>query len=63
MLFEEKGRGVVASKEFSKGDFVIEYSGELVDILEAKEREEMYAQNENAGCYMYYFQHKGIQYW
>ncbi|XP_050292734.1 histone-lysine N-methyltransferase PR-Set7-like isoform X2 [Anthonomus grandis grandis] len=61
-IFKDKGRGVVAAKPFQKGDFVIEYSGELVDILEAKEREELYAQNENAGCYMYYFKHNGIQY-
>lgn len=61
--FEGKGRGVVAAKEFRKGDFVVEYSGDLVDTVEAKIREEAYAQNENAGCYMYYFKHNGIQYW
>ncbi|KAH1011727.1 hypothetical protein HUJ04_001038 [Dendroctonus ponderosae] len=61
-LFGSKGRGVVAAKEFSKGEFVVEYSGELVDIMEAKDREEVYAQNETAGCYMYYFKHNGLQY-
>ncbi|XP_066255830.1 histone-lysine N-methyltransferase Set8-like isoform X1 [Euwallacea similis] len=61
-LFKDKGRGVVAAKDFQKGDFVVEYSGELVDILKAKGREELYAQNENAGCYMYYFKHNGTQY-
>lgn len=60
--FDEKGRGVIAAKDFRKGDFVVEYSGELIDILDAKDREEMYAQNENAGCYMYYFKHNGVQY-
>lgn len=61
-LFKDKGRGVVASKDFTKGQFVVEYSGDLIDIVEAKVREELYAQNENAGCYMYYFKHNDIQY-
>ncbi|KAL1502713.1 hypothetical protein ABEB36_007818 [Hypothenemus hampei] len=60
--FKEKGRGVVAAKPFSKGDFVVEYSGELVDLIEAKRREENYAQNDKAGCYMYYFKYNDIQY-
>ncbi|XP_076253867.1 histone-lysine N-methyltransferase Set8-like [Rhynchophorus ferrugineus] len=60
--FDGKGRGVVASKDFHKGDFVVEYSGDLVDTVEAKVREESYAENENAGCYMYYFKYNGIQY-
>lgn len=42
---------------------MVEYSGDLIDIVEAKVREELYAQNENAGCYMYYFKHNDIQYW
>lgn len=53
----------MASKDFTKGQFVVEYSGDLIDIVEAKVREELYAQNENAGCYMYYFKHNDIQYW
>ncbi|CAH1129956.1 unnamed protein product [Ceutorhynchus assimilis] len=61
-LFKDKGRGVVAAKDFCRGDFVVEYSGILMDTTEARQREEMYAQNENAGCYMYYFKHNGVQY-
>jgi histone-lysine N-methyltransferase SETD8 len=30
--FEEKGRGVVADKDFKKGDYVIEYVGDLIDV-------------------------------
>lgn len=52
----------MASKQFEKGDFVVEYSGELIDIMEAKQREKMYAQDQNTGCYMYYFKHKNQQY-
>ncbi|KAL3271694.1 hypothetical protein HHI36_022166 [Cryptolaemus montrouzieri] len=60
--FEDKGRGVVAEKPFSKGEFVVEYSGDLIDIPEAKKREEMYAMDQNTGCYMYYFKHNNQQY-
>lgn len=46
-----------------KGEFVVEYIGELIDQVIAKKREKMYAQDQNAGCYMYYFQHRNHQYW
>lgn len=62
-MFDGKGRGVVASKSFEKGDFVVEYSGDLIDILEAKKREKVYAEDQKLGCYMYYFKYKGQQYW
>ena len=58
-----KGRGVVATRNFSKGEFVVEYIGELVDQTTAKQREAKYAKDQNAGCYMYYFQHKNQQFW
>ncbi|XP_059147511.1 N-lysine methyltransferase KMT5A-like isoform X2 [Physella acuta] len=53
--FESKGRGIVATKAFSKGDFVVEYAGELIDCVEAKAREEKYSKTPEVGCYMYYF--------
>lgn len=61
--FPGKGRGVITTQEFAKGEFVVEYIGELINQGEAKEREELYAQDQNTGCYMYYFQHRGQQYW
>ncbi|XP_024946266.1 histone-lysine N-methyltransferase PR-Set7 isoform X2 [Cephus cinctus] len=60
--FAGKGRGVVTTREFSKGEFVVEYIGELVDQVTAKKREALYAQDQNTGCYMYYFQHRNHQY-
>ncbi|KAJ8978776.1 hypothetical protein NQ317_015500 [Molorchus minor] len=60
--FDEKGRGVVAARDFARGDFVVEYSGDLIDPVEANRREEKYATDQNAGCYMYYFRHNGQQY-
>uniref|UniRef100_A0A1B0GNZ4 [histone H4]-lysine(20) N-methyltransferase n=1 Tax=Phlebotomus papatasi TaxID=29031 RepID=A0A1B0GNZ4_PHLPP len=61
-LFKEKGRGVVATQAFAKGDFVVEYIGDLISNGEAGKREQIYAEDQNAGCYMYYFKHKNVQY-
>ncbi|KAL2751207.1 histone-lysine N-methyltransferase pr-set7 [Vespula maculifrons] len=60
--FPGKGRGVVTTRSFMKGEFVVEYIGELIDQVIAKKREKIYAQDQNAGCYMYYFQHRNHQY-
>ena len=62
-MFEGKGRGVVATRQFSRGEFVVEYAGELITMEQAKEREQIYAQDQNTGCYMYYFKYRNIQYW
>ncbi|XP_059614191.1 histone-lysine N-methyltransferase PR-Set7 [Phlebotomus argentipes] len=61
-LFKEKGRGVIATQAFGKGDFVVEYIGDLISNCEAGKREQIYAEDHNAGCYMYYFKHKNVQY-
>ncbi|XP_076644253.1 SET domain containing 8 isoform X2 [Halictus rubicundus] len=60
--FAGKGRGVVTTREFTKGEFVVEYIGELIDQVTAKKREKIYAQDQTTGCYMYYFQHRNHQY-
>ena len=60
--FAGKGRGVVTTRKFSKGEFVVEYIGELIEQMTAKKREKLYAQDQNTGCYMYYFQHRNHQY-
>ncbi|KOB78637.1 Histone-lysine n-methyltransferase, partial [Operophtera brumata] len=60
--FDGKGRGVIATRQFGRGQFVVEYAGELVGTAEAREREYMYAQDPEAGCYMYYFRHGDQQY-
>lgn len=61
--FGEKGRGVVTTRLFCKGEFVVEYVGELLDIKDAKERETMYSLDTSKGCYMYYFTYNDVQYW
>lgn len=57
-----KGRGVVATRNIKKGEFVVEYAGELIDIGSAKDREAQYSLDTSKGCYMYYFTYKGKQY-
>ncbi|XP_035235157.1 lysine methyltransferase 5Ab [Anguilla anguilla] len=52
-----KGRGVFASRSFRKGQFVVEYHGDLLETKDAKKREEEYGRNPATGCYMYYFQY------
>ncbi|XP_061880501.1 lysine methyltransferase 5Ab isoform X3 [Entelurus aequoreus] len=56
-VMEGKGRGVFATRVFTKGDFVVEYHGDLLELTEAKLREARYAQDPQTGCYMYYFQY------
>lgn len=61
--FGEKGRGIVAGRTFQRGEFVVEYIGELIDQAEADRREDEYAKKTDFGCYMYYFKHKEQQWW
>ncbi|XP_068128380.1 N-lysine methyltransferase KMT5A-B-like [Hyperolius riggenbachi] len=52
-----KGRGVITTRDFHRGEFVVEYHGDLIEITDAKKREAEYAQDSSTGCYMYYFQY------
>ncbi|KAK7795521.1 hypothetical protein U0070_022952 [Myodes glareolus] len=61
-LIDGKGRGLIATKQFSQGDFVVEYHGDLLGITDAKKREALYAQDPSIGCYMYYFQYRNKTY-
>uniref|UniRef100_A0A8D9FBB5 [histone H4]-lysine(20) N-methyltransferase n=1 Tax=Cacopsylla melanoneura TaxID=428564 RepID=A0A8D9FBB5_9HEMI len=61
-MFEGKGRGVVTNRKFYRGEFVVEYAGQLITMEVAKQREKLYAQDQNTGCYMYYFRHGNSQY-
>ncbi|XP_061115656.1 lysine methyltransferase 5Ab isoform X2 [Conger conger] len=59
---EGKGRGVFADGSFRKGQFVVEYHGDLLEIRDAKRREEEYGKDPATGCYMYYFQYHNKTY-
>ena len=54
-----KGRGILATIPFKKGDFVVEYVGDLLTEEEARAREQVHKANPNAGCFMYYFKDQG----
>ena len=58
-----KGRGVVADQRFLRGDFVVEYAGDLIDLGTARHREKVYAKDSDVGCYMYYFCCNNKNYW
>ncbi|XP_057314569.1 N-lysine methyltransferase KMT5A-B-like isoform X2 [Hydractinia symbiolongicarpus] len=61
-LIESKGRGVFSKRKLSKGDFVCEYVGDLVDVKEARCREAEYEKDPKFGCYMYFFDYKNKKY-
>uniref|UniRef100_A0A8D0L913 [histone H4]-lysine(20) N-methyltransferase n=1 Tax=Sphenodon punctatus TaxID=8508 RepID=A0A8D0L913_SPHPU len=61
-FIDGKGRGVIATKRFNRGEFVVEYHGDLIEITDAKKREVTYAQDPSTGCYMYYFQYLSKMY-
>ena len=63
-IFEtgDRGRGVKTSRKFSKGDFVVEYAGDLVSEAEALAREARYKADPRKGSFMYFFEHKGKPY-
>ncbi|KAA0716382.1 N-lysine methyltransferase KMT5A-A [Triplophysa tibetana] len=54
---EGKGRGVFADRAFQRGQFVVEYHGDLLEIEDAKEKESQYAQDPTTGCYMFYYRY------
>lgn len=58
-----KGRGVVTTRPFDKGEFVCEYAGDLVTMEEASERERAYSKCHSVGCYMFYFEMHKEKWW
>ena len=56
--FHDKGRGVIALRQFEPGEFVVEYSGELINSEEIKLREATYSAATLSSSYMYYFVYK-----
>ena len=52
-----------STKPFCKGEFVMEYVGNLIDMKTAKVLEAKYSMDTTTGCYMYYFRTQDKQYW
>lgn len=60
----KKGRGIFATESFSRGDFVVEYSGDLINMEEARYREHLYASKDKSGSsYMFYFRFNEKPFW
>jgi histone-lysine N-methyltransferase SETD8 len=51
-ICEVKGRGLRALRPFNRGEFVVEYKGDIVEYAEAERRELEYARNPKIGSYM-----------
>ena len=56
-IIKEKGRGLFTSQPLSRGDFVVEYAGDLIDTNDAKMREWAYAKK-TGSSFMFYFCYK-----
>jgi len=57
------GRGVVTTRDFFKGQFVVEYSGTLLTHRQATAKAEEYRQQPSVGCYMMFFRFKDKPCW
>ena len=51
-----------ALKDFSKGEYLLEYEGKLTTMKQAKEKELEYKEK-NIGSYMFYFKNRGSYLW
>ncbi|CAH8563800.1 unnamed protein product [Heterobilharzia americana] len=59
---EEKGRGIIATRSFHEGEFVVEYAGDLISEKIAKQREIEYKRDPSIGSYMFFFVYLGQKY-
>ena len=48
-----KGRGVIATSEFEKDEFVVEYKGELISKAEGNRRSNKYSADPSIGSFIY----------
>jgi [histone H4]-lysine20 N-methyltransferase SETD8 len=54
-FFVGKGRGVITSRKFKRGEFVVEYCGDLVDELGSRARETELDVAKRLDSFMFYF--------
>ena len=58
---EGKGRGVLTTKKYKRNEMVVDYTGDLIELSMANDREANYSLS-TVGCYMYYFLHNNQRY-
>lgn len=51
------GHGIFTTESFQKGQYLLTYNGKLITSEQAESIESVY-QDENQGCYLYFFEHK-----
>ena len=61
--FGQKGRGVRTTRPFQKGEVVCRYDGDLIPHRQAIVREAKYANQQDSGCYMFYFKWRESLMW
>ena len=54
---------MIATKYLARGQYVCEYAGTLLSKNEATVKEKEYEVDDDVGCYMYYFNFNGKDYW
>lgn len=61
----KEGKGVVATINYTEGELICEYEGDLLSHKEALKREQRYLKQsgESYKGYMYYFYFKRKKYW
>ncbi len=61
-FYEFAGYGTFALKSKAKGDYLLEYRGDIISAEEARTREEKYRQ-ESLGCFIFDLKHAGKSVW
>ena len=63
-LYDSSHRGVVTTKNFTAGDFVVEYAGECLKHEEGRERQiQLEKKGDLQKCYFYEFYCKNKRWW
>ncbi|KAL3848008.1 hypothetical protein ACJMK2_018893, partial [Sinanodonta woodiana] len=60
-ISDYKGYGVFTNEVWKKGDFLLEYFGERINIQEAEERERKYDKDGTKMCYIFVYRFNGKQ--
>lgn len=57
------GEGVFTTKAFAKGEFLLEYKGDLIKSLKQARRLEKEYADKDLGCFMFYFKYREKSMW
>lgn len=66
MNIRGKGKGVIATKKYMKGEYICEYEGDLITYGKAQKREDEYIEEQKKRAYkgyLFYFTFKNKRLW